>query len=239
MSLNHLVIENIKYDPKLNVRFKTTLIDDNIEFKDDLLYNGQILTQLFNGLNTLYFRNQSNNLVPLSSGKQRIFQQLAPNFNIGTGTGETVMIDTNGAIGSLEIPANSTTVGNKFIFEGHGTLVTASANHICRIRVRIGGIMIGDSGNQSLPNLASSSFYDYKIKTLTYQIGSPGIASIKCFGTFHFIDQQGDTHTIYVNTDNNTTYETITTQTLTITFEWVSTGSDQLSVHTNTVYRLQ
>ena len=68
MSLNHLVIENIKYDPKLNVRFKTALIDDNIEFKDDLLYNGQILTQLFNGLNTLYFRNQSNNLVPISSG---------------------------------------------------------------------------------------------------------------------------------------------------------------------------
>ena len=239
MSLNHIVLENDKHDPKLNVRFKTVLIDDNIQFKDDLLYNGQLSTENFNGINTLVFRNQTNNLVPLSSGKQRIFQQLAPNFNIGTNVGETVMIDTNGGIGSLEIPANSTNVGNKFIFQGHGILLTSSANQICRIRIRIGGVQIGDSGEQTLPNLSSTSFYDYEIKTLTYEIGPAGVASIKCFGTFHFVDQQGDTHTIYVNTNNNTTYETVTTQTLTITFEWVSTGTDQLSVHTNTVYRLQ
>ena len=238
MSLNHIVLQNDKHDPKLNVRFKTVLVDDNIEFKDDLLYNGQISTEINNGINTLVFRNQTNNLVPLSSGKQRIFQQLAPNFNIGTNVGETVMIDTNGAIGSLEILGNSTNIGNKFIFEGHGTIATSSSNQICRIRLRIGGVQIGDSGEQTLPNL-SSSFYDYQIKTLTYEIGPAGTASIKCFGIFHFIDQQGDTHTIYVNTNNNTTYETVTTQTLTITFEWISTGSDQLSVHTNTVYRLQ
>ena len=240
MSLNHVIVNNLKYDPKLNARFKTVLIDDNIEFNDGLTYNGQLLTQVEGGVNTLYFRDQNGVLIPLApGGKMRTFQQLANNFTIGVGTGFISMFDITDAIGKLQVQANTIKVGNTFNIEGHGEIFTGSANQICEIELSLGPASLVNSGNIILPNLPSGSYYDYRIESITYQTGSLGTAIAKTFGYIHFTNAQGVTKTEYLESTNNISYETDVTQSFDLNFRWISTNpGDNIIVHTNAIYKI-
>jgi len=239
MSLNHVVVNNNKYDPKLDVRFNRVLVDDFIEFNDGLIYNGQILTQVTNGVNTLYFRDQNGNLIPLApGGSSRIFQQLAINFFIGPGSPFISLYDISDAIGSLQIPANTIKVGDQFVLVGHGSVTSNASNQICQLQLLLGPVVLLANYNMVIPNLPAGSLYDYRFECLCYEVGGPSFATMKSFGYIHFNDKQGLTHSLYFEETNNISFQTDVTQSFDIEFKWTSTTSgNQLIVHTNSIYK--
>ncbi len=150
-----------------------------------------------------------------------LFAQLGNSPVITGTTAELTLI--NGGVGSLSVPANGFLVGDTFRGDFGGVL-SAKNNDTIRIRVETNGIILADSGSQTLPattNAVWSLSLDFTIRA----VGAAGVASIVTLANFLSIKQSNGTSEGFgFNTVNNTTFDTTTSNTLDVTAEFSSTS---------------
>jgi hypothetical protein len=146
------------------------------------------------------------------------------NSTIITGTNvESSLI--NGGVGTLSVPANGFQVGDSFraIFGG---VMNAANNQTIRIRTKTNGVVLLDSGVQSLTNSIINDVWSLNIDFTIRQIGGATVASIVSLGSFHYIKtSNASTQGFAFNVINNTTFNTTINNTLDVTVQWGSNNA--------------
>ena len=146
-----------------------------------------------------------------------LYAQTANSVPITNTIVETSLV--NGGVGTLSVPANGFQVGDSFRAVVAGVLNTAN-NQTIRIRVKSGTVILLDSGNQVISNIANNVFslnIDFTIR----QLGAATVASIVSLGTFHYVKtSNGVTEGFAFNIVNNTTFDTTIPNALDITVQW-------------------
>jgi len=235
MSLNNIVQANTLYtdDRKLNVKFDDTLTTTTT-FNDSIFgVKGQLkCIQNANATqNDLVYRNEENQFQVLSNARQRLFQQLAPEFAI-TGTTSISLYDLQDRIGNKIIYIASLRRGSSIQLEGYGHITTASSGQLLYFELTFGETIIIDT-TFSLPNLPTGSDYEYQIESIFYETGDTGL--VKTHGKFDFIDAQGNSHhkffdsSVPINTDIDLDID--------IRCKWGSSGNN-LTIYRNDIYVL-
>lgn len=138
-------------------------------------------------------------------------------------TGTVVESTIIGAgVGTLSVPPNGFFVGASFRADIGGTIQTAN-NQTIRVRVKSNaGVILTDSGVQSLDNL-SSSIWSMSINFTIRKIGVAGVADIVSIGRFDYSKTvNGTVEGFAFNTPNTTTFDTTISNTLNLTVEWGS-----------------
>ena len=209
MSLNHIILNSVPDDERLNI----SVCDVHC-------------CNLF-----------SENPVIFQDITQRIYEQLAPNVDVVQSDGEKSIIDTTGARGSTLFRANTVQVGSKYKSYSHGTIQTNGANKSFTIRTKIGGAII-EAKIIVLPNLNAGSLYTFNGEMLIYETGDAGVASVKSFFNFAFTDQQGITENYFIDNTNATTFQTTADADFDITVEWNNNTSNSFSCHSVTLERI-
>jgi len=239
MSINHVFNENIAKLDKRQAELYKARVQTSISFQDQLgNNNGKIETEIDDSnRNNLYYTNEQGIIFPLNNSYQRFYEQMTNPVTIIFDDGEKSIFDTTDAIGRRSILPNITRIGSKYKLESHGTITTSSANQQLRIKTKLGNATI-EEDLMTLPNLSVGSYYSIKIDLLVRQIGNAGEAHISTFGKFQFINNQGLTVSKFLDSENNTTYQTTSIADADITFEWLADGTNNLTVHELSVYML-
>jgi hypothetical protein len=173
--------------------------------------------------------NQQGDWVTHSSpqGLVGLFAQMGNSVPITGTTVETTLI--NGGVGTLSVPANGFQVGDSFRGIFGGVMSTAN-NQTIRIRVKTNGVLLLDSGAQTITNI-NNGIFSLNIDFTIRQIGGAGTASIVSLGSFHYNKTSNAvTEGFGFNVINNTTFNTTINNTLDVTVQW---GSNNAS---NSIY---
>lgn len=142
-------------------------------------------------------------------------------------TVESSLLD--GGLGSLTVPANGFSVGDSFhaIIKGH---LSAANNQTLHIRIKSGSVLLADTGIITLPQITTKHFkldIDFTVRAL----GVAGVASIVSGGEFTYSkDASNAFEGSNFSTENNTTFDTTISNTLSITAQWGSNNA------TNSIY---
>jgi len=108
--------------------------------------------------------------------KMGLFSQVA-NASVTNTTAETSIISTAGAAGTRVLPAGFFTTGSAIAASlGGATIDTQGAGQSLRLRVRIGGTTVCDTGVQGLPNIAAPIAWTMRVNA-TYT-GAQIVANI-------------------------------------------------------------
>ena len=229
MSLNQIVQEN-NYVHRQNAKFKDTLTTTTTFDNNTFVIDGQLKCQTNAAQNELVYRNEQNIYNPISNAKQRIYQQLAPNFQI-TDTPQSLYNYTE-RIGSRLINKNTLRRGSVLELNGYGHIITSSGNQVINFQFDFGVINIF---NESfvLPNLPNGSDYEYRIECTCYSFGLE--TDIATHGSFQFIDTQGQTRTFYV--DSDISIDSTEDNVLNLIAYWNNSGQT-LTVYRNNIYKV-
>jgi hypothetical protein len=152
-----------------------------------------------------------------------LFAQTGDSAVVSATTTESTLID--GGVGTLIVPSNTFNIGDSFKVAMGGLFSNANAETI-RLRVKSGLVDLADSGVQSLSAHADDIF-KLEITFTIRNIGGPGTASIISFGSFQTIKKNSDNISGFgFELNNNTTFDTTTSNTLDITVEWGSNNAN-------------
>mgnify|MGYP003640347450 CR=1 FL=1 len=222
MSLNHIVYDSVTEDQLLDVEFKAVHLDEVI-FKDNLPFSGRIQTNPdLNNYNTLYFRNESNISTPLNNSLQRYYEQMIePPLIIDNGDGESSIFNTTDGLGTNYIPEDSARRGSKYHVLAHGNITTSGGLRDITIKSYLGDAIVSEA-TITLPNLNQGGNWELRGDLVVYATGIPGIAKINTFYRFDFTNNQGLVESSFIDSINNTTYQTTIPGFANITFEWLS-----------------
>ncbi len=229
MSLNHIFNRTkAKAEPSeiYSQEFHTF---NGLTFDQELINDGRLTTQIVNERNYLLFRQEDGNQSVLNSALQRVYLNL-DSTTINHGDPETSIVSYSNYIGTpLVRVANTTRVGRTNVFESGGQINVGSAGKDIRIKIKLGTILIKET-TLNLPNLPVGSEFRFINKSIVLATGVAGLASIRNQGSFSIDNKQGVLRTYFFNTTNSTTFETISTQTVDVTCEWItSTAGDTLT----------
>ena len=158
-----------------------------------------------------------------------LFNQTGNSTPITNTTTETSLID--GGVGSLSVPANGFNVGDAFhaILTGH---LSAVNNHTLRIRIKTGAVVLADTGAISMASV-TDKHWKLEVFFTINQIGAAGVASIATGGTFMYTkDASTAFEGLGFSTENNTTFDTTSSNTLSITAQWGTANTDD-SIYSN------
>jgi hypothetical protein len=148
-----------------------------------------------------------------------LFTQLANSPVITGTTVESTLID--GGLGSLSVPANGFSVGDTFRGD-FGGLLSAKNNDSIRIRIKTNGVILADSGLQTLP-ATTNAVWSLSLNFTIRAIGTAGVASIVTLANFLSLKQSNGTSEGFgFNTVNNTTFDTTIPNTLDVTAQFSS-----------------
>lgn len=148
-----------------------------------------------------------------------LFAQLGNSPVITGTTAELTLI--NGGVGSLSVPANGFLVGDTFRGDFGGVL-SAKNNDTIRIRVETNGIILADSGSQTLP-ATTNAVWSLSLNFTIRALGPAGVASIVTLGNFLSLKQSnGVSEGFGFNTVNSTTFDTTIPNTLDVTAQFSS-----------------
>jgi hypothetical protein len=146
-----------------------------------------------------------------------LFAQTANSTVITNTTVESSLI--NGGVGTLSVPANGFSIGDSFRAIFGGVLNTAN-NQTIRIRVKSNGVLLLDSGAQSITNI-TNNVYNLHIDFTIRALGGAGTASIVSLGAFNYVKtSNGAIEGFGFNVVNNTTFNTTISNTLDVTVQW-------------------
>jgi hypothetical protein len=124
-------------------------------------------------------------------------------------------------LGTLSVPPNNFSIGNSFRGD-FGGLLSSKNNDQIRIRIKTNGVILADSGLQTLPgntNTVWSLSLNFTIRTL----GIAGVGSIVTYANFLTIKQSNGTSEGFgFNNVNNTTFDTTIANNLEVTAQWSS-----------------
>lgn len=157
----------------------------------------------------------------------RLYTQTATSTPVTNTTSELSLLD--GGLGSLTIPANGFKVGDSFhaVVKGH---ISSANNQTIRIRIKTGAVLLADTGAITLPQITTKHFkidIDFTVRAL----GVAGLASIVSGGEFTYSkDASNAFEGSNFSTENNTTFDTTTSNTLAITAQWGAANAG------NTIY---
>lgn len=181
------------------------------------------------GSPTLYLNQQGE--WSATTGPQGLFGLFAQTGNSIPITGTTVESTLiNGGVGTLSVPANGFQVGDSFrgVFGG---VMNAANNQTIRIRTKSNGVVLLDSGVQTLTNSIINDVWSLNIDFTIRQIGGATVASIVSLGSFHYIKtSNAATQGFAFNVINNTTFNTTISNTIDVTVQWGSNNA------TNNIY---
>lgn len=143
--------------------------------------------------------------------------------SVVTGTTERSLIDSGE--GTLSVPANGFKVGDSFRATMSGVM-SAANNQTIRIRVKVGSIVLLDSGVQTLTNSIIDDIWDLNIDFTVRNIGSAGTASLVALGSFRYTKTSNVTVQGFAfNKINDNTFDTTINNELDITVEWGSSNA--------------
>ena len=152
-----------------------------------------------------------------------LFSQTADSVMVSGTTAESSLIGAG--VGSLIIPANGFAIGDSFKADLGGVL-SAQNNDTIRIRIKAAntGMLLGDSGVQSLSNV-TNNVWTLSLNFIIRQIGGAGVASIGTIGRFSYNKTvNGAIEGFAFNTVNNTTFNTTIQTEIIITVEFGSSS---------------
>ena len=235
MSLNHIVNKEQADKDNLTI-FADELVSFNgltISESQGLANPMRITSALEDGQNILRCTLENGSRPTLNNSFQRFYQQLINVISVPEGVGvQKSLIDTTGSIGTITRPGNVLRRGTKLRLIAHGRIESSPANQQGRFRWYLGTTLLFEGDPITFPNLQNGSFVEIEFNLTVYNIGVPGVALLKAFGTFSFTTSQGTTKTVFLDQENNTTFETITAEDINLTFEWLSqSAGDSLDVH--------
>lgn len=168
-------------------------------------------------LDWLISKNVTNILNTTPNG---LYAQTADGTEITNTTTELSLIGPG--VGVLSVPANAFKVGDSFVARMGGSISTSGGSDTATLRIRSNGVVLADSGVQSLPNLTDESFLlevDFTIRN----IGAATTAEILSVGIMTFQkSSSGSMEGFEFSTLENTTFDTTIENTLDITIEWGS-----------------
>jgi hypothetical protein len=151
-----------------------------------------------------------------------LFAQTGNSTIITSTTVESSLI--NGGVGTLTVPANGFSIGDSFraIFGG---VLNVANNQTIRIRVKSNGVLLLDSGAQSITNI-TNNVYNLHIDFTIRALGGAGTASIVSLGAFNYVKtSNGAIEGFGFNVINNTTFNTTINNTLDVTVQWGSASA--------------
>ena len=176
--------------------------------------------------NTFYFKAENDMFLRLNSAFQRTYQQINNVVLDVTGSKDDKgivvfatqsIISTLDAIGSPQRLADYARVGSVGELRLAGEFTTNSGNADCTFDFYIGSVNIATTGTFDLPNLSGvSGAWNSIVHFTTIAVGGAGTARVKVDGCFQFSDKTGVSHSINFNTENITTFQTTTTETIDI-----------------------
>jgi hypothetical protein len=148
-----------------------------------------------------------------------LFAQTGDSAVVSATTIESTIID--GGVGTLSVPVNGFNIGDSFKVAMGGIFSNAN-NETIILSVKSGSVNLVDSGVQTL-SAHSNDIFKLEITFTIRNIGGPGVASIKSFGSFQTIKKNSaNINGFGFELKNNTTFDTTISNTLDITVTWGS-----------------
>ena len=237
--MNHFLQDDNVEIEKLNIRLYKPVITTSIDFKDELgSNNGSISTEVdLSNRNNLYYKNDSGVVFPVNNSYQRFYEQLSDSVNIVFADGEKSIFNTTNSIGRLTILPDITRRGSRFQLKAHGIIEASPSNKSFTLRTYLGESVI-EEDIILLPNLPNGSYFDMTLDMLVYDIGGTGEASIKTFGRFEFISNNGNPIVKLLDAENSTTYQTTQEAEANVSIEWNQESSSVISFHEVSIFML-
>jgi hypothetical protein len=237
MSLNHFVDFNTSNFEELDCYCGTLTTFNNLTTKKKLAFDNDATDPLNYGYLSVPLRqdntaqlvfNNWNVEQSINNSYQRFFQQMVSQSAI-TQPSYTQLINRTSLIGDLPvIRANTTHIGTSYKINGHGIINVPSSGKQAQLDLYFNTSWIASTDPFTLPNLSLESFFNFTLRTVTYAIGEQG--EIKTFGTLHFVDKQGLSHDVYINSTNNQTYTTIEDADIEVRWTWITQTAGQLLI---------
>tara|TARA_R110001606_G_scaffold183624_4_gene330380 strand:- start:741 stop:1484 length:744 start_codon:yes stop_codon:yes gene_type:complete len=239
MSLNHFVDFDTSNIEELDCYCGTLTTFNNLITKKKIAFDNGATDPVNYGYLSVPLRqdntaqlifNNWNVEQPINNSYQRFFQQMVSQSAI-TQPLYTQLINRTNHVGELPvIPANTTLIGTSFKINGHGTLSVPSANSQAKLELYFNFSLIATTDVFTLPNLSGDTFFYFKMRTITYALGEQG--TIKTFGTLHFVDKQGGSHDVFIDSTNDQTYSTEEDVDIFVRWTWVTQNPGQLLILT-------
>jgi len=230
MSLNHIFDrETVKGDPT-QVYSNELNTFGGVSFDDETLgeNQGRLTTTVIGDTsgpkNYLFFRNEISE-VPLNASMQRLYTNLEDITIPGSNTNLVDLITYNNYAGLPIVREGGTTrKGSMFRITFSGNITVASSNQSLEISVYLGNIEIVKK-TVTLPNQTSTTPFRFNLEQCVREIGDPGTAEIVSFSEFSTTDIQGGSKIYYLDSVNDTTYETTSTLNGFVKFRWISNNA--------------
>lgn len=151
-----------------------------------------------------------------------LFNQTGSSTPVTNTLTETTLL--GGGVGTLSVPANGFTKGDAYVvtLTGH---ISSVNNHDLRIRIKAGSVVLADTGLISMP-LTTTKHWSLDVNFTVNKIGAAGVASISTGGKFLYTKDASNAYEgVNFSTENNTTFDTTTSNTLNITAQWGTANS--------------
>ena len=201
--------------------------------------NGNSLAVFIDGATgVMKVKDVMGNIQPLSdfiptvfvpSGNYGLFSQTGNSTPITATTSELTLID--GGVGTLSVPENGFSIGDSFNANMSG-FMSAKNNDTLTIRVKTGSVVLAESSPMSMPSI-TNQVWNLTLSFTVRAIGSVGVASIVTLGEMHVLKLASGTQEGFgFNSTNNSTFDTTTSNTLSITAQW-SSNSALNSIYTD------
>ena len=151
-----------------------------------------------------------------------LFSQTGNSVTVSGTTSETTIIGTGK--GSLTVSANTFSVGDSFTIKLFGDMGSQN-NDTLQIKIKSGSVILGTTGSLTMPSVTNSHFM-LDVGFTIRSTGTTGVASIVSSGFFTYTQNaSGSQEGASFSTLNDTTFDTISSNTLDITAQFNSTNS--------------
>lgn len=157
-------------------------------------------------------------IIPTSVG-YGIYSQTGDSQVVSGVTEQTII---NGGVGTLSVGSNQFQVGDSFIAFINGHL--SNNNDSFNIRVKSGSVILADSGLINFDTSGDDEIFSLQINFTIIQTGGTGVAEIFTRGSLSTTKLSNFSVKGFAFEDNNnTTFDTTTSNTLDVTFEFNAT----------------
>lgn len=230
MSLHHIIDrETAKNDPselfsqEVNT-FNGLTFDNEILGLNQGRLSTSIIPDTSGDKNYLFFRNETS-AAPLNAAMQRLYLGLDDIVIPDSVTTPVDLLTYSNYAGFPVIrESNTTRKGSTFEISFCGSLTLTSANKQIEISVYLGAIEVTKK-TITLPNQTGATSFRFNLSQVVREIGAAGTAEIVSSAEFNISDIQSNNHVYYLDSINNTTYETTSTLEGYVKFRWVSTNN--------------
>ena len=186
---------------------------------------GNLYIENLNSGNTVAYLGLTSDNIVVTGQTPKTYGLFSQTDNSATVSGTTSETSILGfGVGTLTVPANGFSVGDSFtaIMSGH---LGSNNTSTLTIRIKTGSITLGTIGPINMAN-ATNQHFKLNLNFTIRSIGGAGFATIMTEGDFSYSKNASTAfeQSIFTN-QNNSTFDTTSSNTLDITAQWNSTNS--------------